>query len=200
MKSISPAELQLHSYVLSSGTESLSKLIEQYSSSLMTYLTRCYKKHLTNKIHFASEAVYNALEWYSEHPKQFNAARGSLKRFLEIKADKNLQQIFERENCRIHISGTEHLLSQHLDNDADISIAKMIIRNEMDTMAIVSLLDLGSWRFSQLLPEANRQVMRVKTILNSFSNLSQQKKRSSALILHLDHAPDQIGNFRQTGL
>lgn len=210
MKNVSSTELQLHCYILSSGTNSLSMLIDSYSDHLMKYLTRWYKKHLQNNLDLVAEAVFTAIESYHEHPKTYNPEHGSLKRFLEISADKSLQMIFERENYEIHITGADHVLARYFDCEKDIQLAKLIMKNDNDMARYVNILGIGHMRISQQQSEIQRYKGRIKKTLDTIYELNNFGKKllnhqpvaqaNTGVIIYLADSTTNAAAYKLSGL
>lgn len=176
MKNNSPAELQLHGYVLNSrGASTMSLLIEKYSDHLLKFLLRHYKRELAQHHHAASEAVYNALEWYHEHPRQFLPSQGSLRKFLELRVDRNLQLIFEKERYPFHIHRIDHLLAPYIDNERDLQIAKLLLKNEHQLSAYLPFTNPGILRFHQLKSEILHLKSRVREMLSAIPGLKPSR-------------------------
>jgi hypothetical protein len=194
----STADLQLHYSLLECNKNILPKLSEKYSDHLLKCLNRWYKRHLTHDASLACEAVYNTLQFYSEHPRLFNPEHGSLLRYLEISVDRMMQQIFERENYHIQINAIDHILAKYFDNELDIQCAKLMLRNENETAAFVGLLNIGDYRIAQQLSEVQRQKDRVKKILDVMpSQPSVRKKQVHALIYGTETVLIDFTQYRQ---
>jgi hypothetical protein len=171
------ADLQLHYSLLECNKNILPKLSEQYSDHLLKCLNRWYKRHLTHDTSLACEAVYNTIQFYAEHPRLYNPEHGSLPRYLEISVDRMMQQIFERENYHIQISGIDHILAKYFDNELDIQFAKLMLKNENDTAVFVGLLNIGNCRIAQQLSEVQRKKDRVKKILDIMPDQPSVRKK-----------------------
>ena len=117
MNRASLTELRMHNSVLENGTRVFPEVFAAYSTHLYSSLLKWYKSHVMPDPSLAHEAVYEALKYYSEHPRAYNPENGSLKKFLEIGADRAMQKIFEREGHPLKLSSTAHVLANHFDND-----------------------------------------------------------------------------------
>lgn len=192
------AELQLHFSLLECSKSILPKLSEQYSDHLLKSLNRWYKRHLANDASLACEAVYNTLQFYAEHPRQYNPEQGSLLRYLEISVDRMMQQIFERENYQIQINSIDHLLAKYFDNELDLQFAKIMLKNENETAAFVGLLNIGSYRIAQQFSEIQRQKDRLKKVLDVIpSQPSVRKKPVHAMATGTDTVLIDFIDYRQ---
>ena len=158
-------ELQLHFALLECNKNSLSLLTKHYSEHLLGCLNRWYGNSLYEDPTLAYEAVYQTLRLYSEHPRKFNPEQGRLIRFLELNADRVMQDIFEREKYNIQIKLIDHHLARYFDNERDIQLAKLILKNKTDVSAFVALLDIGSCRIAEQIAEITRHSDRIKKIL-----------------------------------
>lgn len=161
------SELQLHFTILESKKNSLSLLTNQYSDHLLGCLNQWYGNALYDDPSLAYEAVYEALRIYIEHPRKFNPEHGCLVRFLELTADRTMQNIFEREKLNVPIKSVDHHLARYFDNERDVQIAKLIINNKAEVPAFVLLLDIGSFRIAEQLAEITRHIGRIKKILDA---------------------------------
>jgi hypothetical protein len=199
MKNINTAELHLHcSILLNPGTTTLSLLIEMQADHLLRYLTSCYGKHLHNRKHFASEAVYNTLEWYHDHPRLYNPQHGGLRKFLELRARKQLQEIFNREGYTLHIFSTDHLLACHLDNQHDVEIAKLLLKGEKELMRYIHYVDTSNIRFKQIKSEIERNKHRIQQVLDEL--FVQKREKILAPVVYMDQTDLHVWELRRTGL
>ena len=171
MNRVSSSELQLHYSVLEKGSGVFPRIFEIYNPQLLSCVFRWYKHFLHDDPTLAQEAVYRAVKHYSEHPRTFNPVHGSLQRFLEIATDRCMQSIFEREKYPVKASSVKHVLAKYFDNDRDILLAKMLLKNEMNTFSFISLLDIGSYPFRHQQTEIARETMRVRRMLEQFNLL-----------------------------
>lgn len=162
----STPELLLHFAVLESGNNSFNELTTVYSEHLLSCLNTWYGSALYDDPSLAYEAVYQSLRHYSEHPRKYNPEQGCLVRFLELNADKAMQDIFEREKYPLTHS-LERYLARYFDNERDFLMAKLIMKKENLVPALVELLDIGSYRIAQQLSEINRHTQRIQKILDA---------------------------------
>ena len=160
-------ELLLHFAVLESGNSSLTNLTKIYSEHLLTCLSKWYGTALYDDPSLAYEAVYQSLRHYTEHPRKYNPEHGGLVRFLELNADRTMQEIFEREKYSVRPDSIDHQLARLFDNERDIQLAKLILKKENDVPAIVDLLDIGSYRIAEQLAEIQRHTQRIQKILDA---------------------------------
>ncbi|MBL7698749.1 MAG: hypothetical protein JNK79_11340 [Chitinophagaceae bacterium] len=160
-------ELLVHFAVLESGNNSLANLTNIYSEHLLTCLSKWYGSALYDDPSLAYEAVYQSLRHYSEHPRKYNPEHGGLARFLELNADRAMQEIFEREKYSVRSASIDHQLARLFDNERDFQLAKLILKNENDVPAFVDLLDIGSYRIAEQLSEIKRHTQRIQKILDS---------------------------------
>ena len=179
-------ELQLHFSILECNKNSLSLLTKHYSEHLLGCLNRWYGNSLYDDPTLAYEAVYEALRLYSEHPRKFNPEQGCLVRFLELTADRAMQNIFEREKYNVQIKLIDHHLARYFDNELDMQLAKLILKNKIDVHAIVVLLDIGSYRIAEQLAEITRHTDRIKKILGTIG------KKMLSVRSHVKHDPPDI--------
>jgi hypothetical protein len=141
----------------------------------------------------AYEAVYESLRLYSEHPRKFNPEQGCLVRFLELTADRTMQNIFEREKINVQIKSVDHHLARYFDNERDVQTAKLILNNKAEVPAFVLLLDIGSYRIDDQLSEITRHIDRIKKILDEnrttmFSVRRRVKHNSPNIRVLLPHS------------
>jgi hypothetical protein len=181
MNRASSPELRLHYSLMEHGNSVFPRLFETFSAHLLSCLLRWYKHQLHADPTLAQEAVYQSIKQYAEHPRTFNPEHGSLEKFLEIAADRCMQIIFEREKWPTKISSVKHLLAKYFDNERDILLAKMLLKNESNIFSYISLLDIGSYPFQHQQTEIKRETTRVKKALEQFHlyRISQPKKRSA---------------------
>jgi hypothetical protein len=174
----SAAELQLHFTILESKKNSLSLLTNEYSEHLLECIQRWYGNALYNDPTLAYEAVYESLRFYTEHPRNFNPEHGCLVRFLELHADRVMQNIFEREKFNVQIKSIDHHLARYFDNERDIQLAKLAMKKDGNFAALVLLLDIGSYRIAEQVAEISRQTDRImKTLEANGGNMSSIRRR-----------------------
>ena len=159
------SELQLHFTILERKKNSLSLLTNQYSEHLLECINQWYGTALYDDPSLAYEAVYESLRFYSEHPRNFNPEHGCLVRFLELQADRSMQNIFGREKITVQIKSVDHHLARYFDNELDIQLAKLIIKKETNFSDFVILLDIGSYRIAEQVAEISRHTERIKKML-----------------------------------
>ena len=159
-------ELQLHYAVLASGKNFFSQITNFYSEHLLSCLNKWYGASLYRDPSLAYEAVYESIRQYCERPRRYNPADGSLVGFLEISADRVMQQIFSRENFDAPVHSIEHRLANYFDNERDIQLAKQMMENENDVCSFVTLLDIGSYRIEHQLAEISRHKKRISKMLH----------------------------------
>ena len=181
MNRASSSELHLHYSLMENGGRVLPQLFETFGPHLLSCLLRWYKHYLHADPTLAQEAVYQSLKQYAEHPRTFNPEQGSLEKFLEIAADRYMQAIFEREKCQLRSSSVKHLLAKYFDNERDISLAKMLLKNEASIFSYISLLDIGSYPFMHQQTEIRRETMRIRKALEHYQlyPIAQPKKRTA---------------------
>lgn len=181
----SNSELLLHFAVLESGNESLANLTNVYSEHLLTCLSNWYGTALYDDPSLAYEAVYQSLRHYSEHPRKFNPEHGCLVRFLELNADRVMQEIFEREKYSIVSKSIDHYLARYFDNERDIQLAKFVLSKETDVPAYVKLLDIGSYRIAEQLSEIKRHTVRIQKVLDAHLNVPAKSRKQKAKVVRL---------------
>ena len=189
----SAPELQLHFTILESKKNSLSLLTNQYSEHLLECINQWYGTALFDDPTLAYEAVYESLRFYIEHPRNFNPEQGCLVRFLELLADRAMQDIFAREKVNVQIKSIDHHLARYFDNETDIQLAKLIMKKEKDFSAYVILLDIGSYRIAEQVAEVSRHTERIKKTLdanrsNIFSIRRRVKHNSPGVSFLLPHS------------
>ena len=200
MKNIFLAELHLHNQVIQRpGTDTLNLLIKTFSEHLLKYLYRCYKKHL-NDCQIINEAVYHALEWYHEHPMMYVAEHGSLKKFLELRADRNLQEMLRERQQSIHISGVAHVLACYVDNERDYQVAKLLLKNDHDLSSYILFIDTSVLRFNQIKSDVQRLKQRVQNIISQIPNLKPSRRSDNALLVAFNEPVYNPFSYRQVGL
>lgn len=160
------AELLLHFAVLQQRKDSYTKLSDLYSKHLTNCVKRWYGIFIYRDISLSHEAVHQTLHHYFEHPRLFNPQHGCLQKYLEINADRIMQNILAREQVELYDLSLDHVLTKYFDNDLDIQLSKLILHNEKKMVRYVSLLDIGSFRFPQQLHEIKRYTTRIKKILD----------------------------------
>ena len=163
----SASELQMHFTILESKKNSLSLLTNQYSEHLLECINRWYGNALYEDPTLAYEAVYESLRFYAEHPRNYNPEHGCLLRFLELHADRAMQNIFARENFNVQIKSIDHHLARYFDNELDIQLAKLVMEKEFNFAAFVLLLDIGSYRIAEQVAEITRQTERISKTLDA---------------------------------
>ena len=163
----SAAELQMHFTILESNKNSLSLLTNQYSEHLLGCINSWYGNALYEDPTLAYEAVYESLRFYAEHPRNYNPEHGCLLRFLELHADRAMQNIFVRENFNVQIKSIDHHLARYFDNELDIGLAKLVMEKEFNFAAFVLLLDIGSYRIAEQVAEISRQTERISKTLDA---------------------------------
>jgi hypothetical protein len=174
----SAPELQLHFTILERKKNSLSLLTDQYSEHLLECINQWYGAALYDDPSLAYEAVYDSLRFYTEHPRNFNPEYGCLVRFLELHADRSMQNIFSRENINVQIKSADHHLARYFDNELDIQLAKLIMKKDTDFSAFVLLLDIGSYRIAEQVAEISRHTLRIKKTLGPNSkNIFSVRRR-----------------------
>jgi hypothetical protein len=181
MNRASSSELHLHYSLVEHGSSVFPRLFETYSPHLLSCLLRWYKHYLHADPTLAQEAVYQSIKQYAEHPRTFNPEHGSLEKFLEIAADRCMQAIFEREKYQLKNSSVKHLLAKYFDNERDILLAKMLLKNEVSIFFYISLLDIGSYPFQHQQTEIKRETMRIKKSLEQYQiyRMAQPRKRTT---------------------
>ena len=189
----SALELQLHFTILERKKNSLSLLTNQYSEHLLECINQWYGTALYDDPSLAYEAVYESLRFYTEHPRNFNPEHGCLVRFLELHADRYMQNIFGREKINVQIKSIDHHLARYFDNELDIQLAKMVMKKNTDFPAFVLLLDIGSYRIAEQVAEISRHTDRIKKTLdangkNIFSVRRRVKHNSPAVHFLLPHS------------
>jgi hypothetical protein len=163
----STSELQLHFTILESKKNSLSLLTNEYSEHLLDCINRWYGNALYDDPTLAYEAVYESLRFYAEHPRNFNPEHGCLLSFLELHADRFMQNIFQREKINVQIKSIEHHLARYFDNELDIQLAKLVMKKDNVFSAFVNLLDIGSYRIAEQVAEISRHSERIKKTLEA---------------------------------
>jgi hypothetical protein len=163
----STPELRLHFALLESSKNALAQLTDLYSEHLLSCLNKWYGNSLYDDPSLAYEAVYESLRHYTEHPRKYNPEHSCLVRFLELNADRIMQEIFERENYSVNSDSLDHYLARYFDNELDFQLAKIILNNKADIPAFVYLLDIGSYRIAEQLSEIKRHTDRINNILAS---------------------------------
>jgi hypothetical protein len=189
----SAPELQLHFTILERKKNSLSLLTNQYSEHLLECINQWYGSALYDDPSLAYEAVYESLRFYTEHPRNFNPEHGCLVRFLELQADRSMQNIFGREKMNVQIKSADHHLARYFDNELDIQLAKLIMKKETSFSAFVILLDIGSYRIAEQVAEISRHTERIKKTLgpnskNVFSVRRRVKHNSPVVDLLLPYS------------
>lgn len=166
----SALELQLHFAILERKKNALSVLTSQYSEHLLECIHHWYGTALYDDPSLAYEAVYESLRYYTEHPRNYNPQYGCLVRFLELHADRSMQTIFGREKINVHIKSVDHHLARLFDNELDVQLAKMVMKQTADFSAYVILLDIGSYRIAEQVAEISRHTDRIRKTLGANSN------------------------------
>lgn len=179
MLKASKPELLLHFAVLQSDGNTLPNLTNTYSEHLLTCISKWYGTALYDDPSLAYEAVYQSLRHYSEHPRQFNPEHGCLVRFLELNADRTMQEIFEREKYSVLPSSLDHYLARLFDNELDIQLATLVLKKPLDVPAFVELLDIGSYRIAEQLSEIKRHSQRIQKVLDAnMKNVVRSKRKT----------------------
>lgn len=162
----SNAEVQLHYSVVSHGNQIFSELTNYFSEHLLSCLNLWYGRIIASDPSIAYQAVYETLKNYCNHPRHYNPEHGSLSRYLELSVDRNIQQIFAKEQHPVHITSRERVLAKYFDNERDVEFAKLLMKNKKDLCCFISLLNAGGYRIGHLLYELNRHRERIARVLH----------------------------------
>lgn len=90
-------EIKLHELILSGDSLALSKLFDLHGDALIKVLKRRYPKNAKLDESFIIESVNEALFGYYQNPKTYDPTRSTLKRFLEIAAERDLINLIEKD-------------------------------------------------------------------------------------------------------
>jgi len=91
-------ELELHSLIQKDDDVALMELFEIHGETIMIKLKSWYKSVLDEAL--ILEAVNEAFFGYYKNPNTFNPKKGTLSRFLEVAAERDLKNILQKENRR----------------------------------------------------------------------------------------------------
>jgi hypothetical protein len=177
------SEIKSHFLILEKQPNAFELLSTQYSEHLLSCLIKWYNNVLYHDASLAHEAVYETLRFYFDHPRKFNPEHGSLKVFLELCSDRMMQNIFRREGIETRSSSIQHLLAFHFDNERDIELARLILKNKSDVPLFVNLLDIGSYRIEQQLAEIGRHIKRIDKILSGIRFPARRRRSSVSRVL-----------------
>lgn len=107
-----PKEKLLISEMLGGDDLALSKLYTVHGDSIITSLKSWYPKVAQKDEALILEAVNEAFSGFFNNPATFNPEISSLKRFLEVAADRDLKNILNREK--------KHSLKKDLPEDVEL--------------------------------------------------------------------------------
>ena len=107
-----PEEKQLLSEILGGDDLALSKLYTLHGETIITSLKSWYPKVAQKDEALVLEAVNEAFWGFFNNPATFDPERNSLKRFLEVAADRDLINILNREK--------KHSLKKDLPEDVEL--------------------------------------------------------------------------------
>jgi len=92
----SDKEIEIHSLILTGDALALSRLFDLYGSYLIKVIKRRYPKCAKSDSALILEAVNEGLFGYFRNPKTFNPSLSSLKRFLEVASERDLQNLLTK--------------------------------------------------------------------------------------------------------
>jgi len=90
-------ELKLHNAIKHKDNLALAKLYDLYGDSLVTTLKSRYPRASSRDELFIFESVNEALFGYYKNPETYNPELNTLKRFLEMAAERDLLNILQKE-------------------------------------------------------------------------------------------------------
>lgn len=108
MATASEKEREIHQLILKGDDLALSMLYELYGESVVAKLKSLYRQIGRTDDAIIFEAVNEAFFGYYKRPMTFDPGKNTLRRFLEIAAERDLKNLLEKNKTRSH--GKEKLL------------------------------------------------------------------------------------------
>ena len=105
-------EIEYHNLILAEDDLALAKLFDFYGEKITASLKSWYSKYARQDEVLILEAVNEAFWGYYKNPHTFNPEHSTLKRFLEIAAERDLKNILEREK--------KYFKKQNLPEDVEL--------------------------------------------------------------------------------
>lgn len=105
-------EIELHHQIQSGDDIALAKLYELYGGDMVSWLKRLYPQITLQDDALIFEAVNDAFWGYFRNPGTFDTNKNTLKRFLEIAAERDLINIIEK--------GEKHSNKVSLPNNVEL--------------------------------------------------------------------------------
>lgn len=90
--------IALHQLIMAGDDLALAKLYDQYGESIIFSLRSWYPKVAQKDLAHILEAVNEAFWGYFKNPGTFEPHKGTLKRFLEVAAERDLINLLQKEN------------------------------------------------------------------------------------------------------
>lgn len=172
-------ELKWHCGILERNEHCYLDLIDAYITSIVDHVLNGFGNYLKHDLKLAHEAAWLAFQHYFAHPRQYQPAKGSLRYFLEIHAVRKMQQLLQEENRCWHFQHLHFVLARYFDNEQDMKIAKLLVRQEKNWCEFARILDIGAMPIELQLKEIKRNVCRIeKTIEASgidFSTMANKR-------------------------
>lgn len=183
MSKASDIELEFDSEIKNGNDLALSKLFDLYGLAIVGSLKRRYSKATRADDALAMEATNDAFWGYYRNPATFNPLENTLKRFLEIAAERDLQNILQKNE--------KYSRKQNLPDNVELeekfwnSIRKD--KNSADSEIIHS--ELTEIVNKEL---ANNFDNEVDILLAKMVLSKEREYNSFAEILNIDHLPTNV--------
>jgi len=160
-------ELEWHKRVLESNETSFQELVGAYHGRLVEHLLDGFGSYLRRDVAIANEAASKALEGYRKNPALYQPKKGSLLCFLQIQAVRNIQELLHREMRSWHFQHLDHVLAGMFDNEQDLKLSKLVLKQENNWCEFAKILDTGGLPIAMQLNEIARNVRRVRHTLEN---------------------------------
>lgn len=167
MHSRKQQELAWHFSILDGTDGARKELIDAYRDSVVKHILGGFGNYLRRDLSLAHQAVWLSFSAYLNNPAVYQPDKGSLRCFLEVQSIKQVQKLLHEENRSWHFQQLDFVLARYFDNETDIMMAKLILRNEYSWPEFARLLDVGGLRTGLMLSEIGRNIRRITDILQS---------------------------------
>lgn len=176
-----------HTKILMHDEASFEQLVEAYQQPILNHILNGFGSYLRHDFTLANEAVWKAFQYYRQFPQCYQPSKGSLYSYLQIHAERGIQLLLQKENRNWHFQHLDYILSRFFDNEQDIRLAKLILKNEVRPLEFAIILDIGALPISMQLKEIARNTRRITGKLLSvpidFSAMANRRKNMRKKIL-----------------
>lgn len=174
-------EYNWHRGILLHDDTSFNQLLDAYQQPLLDHILNGFGNYLKHDLTLANEAVWRAFEYYRKFPQCYDPSRGSLYCYLQIHAERGIQLLLHQENRNWHFQHLDYILSRYFDNEQEIRLAKMILKDEIRPLDFAMILDIGAFPIGVLLKEIARHTKRITGKLQNaqidFSAMANRRKK-----------------------